>query len=153
MAPSRNTLNQRLSRARRKDYIASLKEKVQQYEKEGVQVTREVQMAAQRVVEENRKLRALLRESGFEEGKIDELLRVSQEGTDVGGRYIPSRMKQKVTITRCPQCGQVVAPQTPRTNGEAKEHQAPDAPSSSNETPVEPGAIFSEASQSNTRAN
>ena len=153
MAPSRNTLNQRLSRARRKDYIASLKEKVQQYEKEGVQVTKEVQMAAQRVVAENEKLRALLRESGFEEGKIGELLRVSQEGTDVGRRYIPSRMKQKVAISRCPQCGQVVGPQTLRTNREPKEHQAPNAPSLSNETPVELGVFFSEDPQSNTRAN
>ena len=57
MAPSRNTLNQRSSRARRKSYIASLEERLQRYEQQGIQATQEVQVAAQKVIDENQRLK------------------------------------------------------------------------------------------------
>ena len=58
MTTSRNTVNQRLSRERRKTYLASLEERIQYFERQGVQVTKEVQIAAQKVVDENEQLRA-----------------------------------------------------------------------------------------------
>ena len=58
MTTSRNTVNQRLSRARRKTYLASLEERIQYFERQGIQVTKEVQIAAQKVVDENEQLKA-----------------------------------------------------------------------------------------------
>ncbi|KAK5049458.1 hypothetical protein LTR84_004387 [Exophiala bonariae] len=58
---NRNTLNQRASRARRKDYVNSLESKVREYETQGVQATEEVQNAARRVAEENRVLKEEMR--------------------------------------------------------------------------------------------
>lgn len=58
---NRNTLNQRASRARRKDYVNSLESKVREYEAQGVQATEEVQNAARRVAEENRVLKEEMR--------------------------------------------------------------------------------------------
>ncbi|KEF62130.1 uncharacterized protein A1O9_00102 [Exophiala aquamarina CBS 119918] len=58
---NRNTLNQRASRARRKDYVASLELKVREYEARGVQATEQVQNAARHVAEENRVLKEEMR--------------------------------------------------------------------------------------------
>ena len=64
-ALNRNTINQRASRARKRDYITSLERKLRDYETHGVQATEKVQSAARHVAEENRVLRdevRLLRE-------------------------------------------------------------------------------------------
>lgn len=58
---NRNTLNQRASRARRKDYVNSLESKVREYEAQSVQATEEVQNAARRVADENRVLKEEMR--------------------------------------------------------------------------------------------
>ena len=52
--------NQRRSRARQKEYIHELEEKVQACERMGVQASLEIQQAARNVLEENKRLRALL---------------------------------------------------------------------------------------------
>lgn len=52
--------NQRRSRARQKEYIQELEEKVQTCERLGVQASVEIQQAARNVLEENKRLRALL---------------------------------------------------------------------------------------------
>lgn len=52
--------NQRRSRARQKEYIHELEEKVQTCERLGVQASLEIQQAARNVLEENKRLRALL---------------------------------------------------------------------------------------------
>lgn len=52
--------NQRRSRARQKEYIHELEEKVQSCERLGVQASLEIQQAARNVLEENKRLRALL---------------------------------------------------------------------------------------------
>ena len=52
--------NQRRSRARQKEYIHELEEKVQACERLGVQASLEIQQAARNVLEENKQLRALL---------------------------------------------------------------------------------------------
>ncbi len=53
--------NQRRSRARQKEYIHELQEKVQTCERLGVQASLEIQQAARTVLEENKRLRALLK--------------------------------------------------------------------------------------------
>ena len=50
--------NQRRARARQREYIQDLEQKIQQYERKGVEATMEVQAAARGVVEENGRLRS-----------------------------------------------------------------------------------------------
>ncbi|KAK4494398.1 hypothetical protein PRZ48_014696 [Zasmidium cellare] len=58
--------NQRRSRARRKEYLTSLEAKLNHCERVGVQANVEIQKAARRVLEENGRLKALLRELGVD---------------------------------------------------------------------------------------
>ncbi|KAF2083285.1 hypothetical protein K490DRAFT_18352, partial [Saccharata proteae CBS 121410] len=57
--------NQRRSRARRKEYLQELETKYRNCEQKGVEASAEIQAAAKRVLEENRRLRALLRQQGL----------------------------------------------------------------------------------------
>ncbi|EXJ81342.1 hypothetical protein A1O3_07632 [Capronia epimyces CBS 606.96] len=56
-APSRNTLNQRAARARRKTYVGELERRLRDYEAHGVRATEQVQTAARLVAEQNHALR------------------------------------------------------------------------------------------------
>ncbi|PNS18295.1 hypothetical protein CAC42_7664 [Sphaceloma murrayae] len=56
----RNRLKQQRSRARRKEYLTDIEERLRTYERHGVQATVEVQNAARQVVAENQSLRRLL---------------------------------------------------------------------------------------------
>ncbi|KAF2180067.1 hypothetical protein K469DRAFT_693534 [Zopfia rhizophila CBS 207.26] len=62
--------NQRRSRARRKEYLQELEAKLRSCEQMGVEASAEIQSAARKVLEENRKLRGLLRERGVPEADI-----------------------------------------------------------------------------------
>lgn len=59
--PTRNTLNQRASRARRKTYISDLERRVRDHEAQGIQATEQVQAAARLVSDQNRALREEVR--------------------------------------------------------------------------------------------
>lgn len=61
--------NQRRSRARQKEYIHELEEKVQACERLGVQASLEIQQAARNVLEENKRLRALLLSRDLDSGE------------------------------------------------------------------------------------
>ncbi|KAF1966199.1 hypothetical protein BU23DRAFT_560516 [Bimuria novae-zelandiae CBS 107.79] len=62
--------NQRRSRARRKEYLQELEAKLRECEQMGIGVSAEIQSAARRVLEENRKLRGLLYERGVTDSDI-----------------------------------------------------------------------------------
>ncbi|KAF2020091.1 hypothetical protein BU24DRAFT_459705 [Aaosphaeria arxii CBS 175.79] len=62
--------NQRRSRARRKEYLHELEAKLRQCEQMGVEASTEIQSAARKVLEENRRLRAMLRTRGVPEIEI-----------------------------------------------------------------------------------
>ncbi|KAI9036917.1 bZIP transcription factor [Aspergillus affinis] len=66
--------NQRRSRARRKDYIRELEERVQSYEKLGVTATQEVQAAGRKVAQENKWLRELLSLHGIVDSQVNQYL-------------------------------------------------------------------------------
>ncbi|KAK4081574.1 uncharacterized protein Triagg1_2315 [Trichoderma aggressivum f. europaeum] len=66
--------NQRRSRARRREYIAELEQRLRAYELSGVEASSEVQLAARRVAEENRQLRELLHKHGFQDDYISSFL-------------------------------------------------------------------------------
>ena len=63
--------NQRRSRARRKDYLKELETRYRTCEQVGVSASTEIQAAAKGVVEENRRLRNLLKAYGVSDAEID----------------------------------------------------------------------------------
>lgn len=66
--------NQRRSRARRKEYIEGLEDRLQKFERHGVQATIEVQSAARKVAKENNLLRSLLNLRGVSNSEIETYL-------------------------------------------------------------------------------
>jgi hypothetical protein len=58
------------SRARRKEYLQELEAKIRSCEQVGIEASSEIQTAARRVLDENKKLRALLHERGVSESEI-----------------------------------------------------------------------------------
>jgi hypothetical protein len=58
------------SRARRKEYLQELEAKLRSCEQLGIEASAEIQSAARKVLEENKKLRVLLRERGVPEAEI-----------------------------------------------------------------------------------
>lgn len=72
---SRIRENQRRSRARRKEYVRQLEEKLRSYERLGVAATKEVQEAGRKVATENILLRSLLMLRGTTEEEIREHLK------------------------------------------------------------------------------
>lgn len=63
--------NQRRSRARRNDYLKDLEAKYNSCTQAGVSASAEIQAAAKGVVEENRRLRQLLKDYGIPDAEID----------------------------------------------------------------------------------
>jgi hypothetical protein len=66
--------NQRRSRARRREYLQELEQRLRVYELQGVEASSEVQHAARRVAEENRQLRGLLNRHGIGDDYISSYL-------------------------------------------------------------------------------
>ncbi|CAI4216868.1 unnamed protein product [Parascedosporium putredinis] len=63
--------NQRRSRARHREFVETLQRKVQEYERQGVHATLEMQRAARDVAVENARLRSLLTQRGVSEDEIE----------------------------------------------------------------------------------
>ncbi|KAF1944412.1 hypothetical protein EJ02DRAFT_398647 [Clathrospora elynae] len=62
--------NQRRSRARRKEYLHELEAKLRSCEQVGIEASSEIQGAARKVLDENRKLRSMLQERGVSEPEV-----------------------------------------------------------------------------------
>ncbi|EPE10621.1 hypothetical protein F503_05716 [Ophiostoma piceae UAMH 11346] len=73
--------NQRRSRARRKEYQQELEQRVRAFEELGIEASTEVQQAARRVAEENRKLRTLLQNNGISHASIEAYLQTGDIST------------------------------------------------------------------------
>ncbi|CAD0089185.1 unnamed protein product [Aureobasidium vineae] len=71
LIPSAPVDNQRRSRARRKEYLQELETKYRSCEAIGAEASQEIQSAARKVLEENKRLRRLLRQQGFSDTDID----------------------------------------------------------------------------------
>lgn len=67
--------NQRRSRARRKEYIQDLEQRLHKFQTEGIHATREVQEAGRKVAVENSLLRSLLILHGVSDQRVQEYLR------------------------------------------------------------------------------
>jgi hypothetical protein len=66
--------NQRRSRARRKEYLQELESRLRQCELQGIEASSEIQHAARKVVDENKKLRVLLSRYGVSDDNIEGFL-------------------------------------------------------------------------------
>lgn len=72
--------NQRRSRARRREYLQDLEQRLRLCELQGIEATTEVQLAARRVAEENKQLRQLLNKHGFSDDYISRFLQAGVAG-------------------------------------------------------------------------
>jgi hypothetical protein len=82
--------NQRRSRARRKEYLQELEARLRQCELQGIEASSEIQMAARRVADENKKLRGLLAQHGIGEDSVETYLQTSPADVALGGSYMSS---------------------------------------------------------------
>jgi Zn-dependent oligopeptidase len=58
--------NKRNYRTRQKEYVAELEKTVREFRTQGVEATKEVRLSAQKVLQENARLRQLLRQHGID---------------------------------------------------------------------------------------
>ncbi|KAF3169470.1 hypothetical protein EYR41_007685 [Orbilia oligospora] len=72
--------NKRRDRARKKEYVEELERKLRDYQQQGVQAVPEIQVAALRVVEQNIRLRELLRRVGVDDCTIQAWLQGRSHG-------------------------------------------------------------------------
>jgi hypothetical protein len=79
--------NQRRSRARRKEYLQELEARLRQCELQGIEASSEIQQAARRVADENKKLRGLLAQHGVRDDSIKALLQSSEMNTMMGEQF------------------------------------------------------------------
>lgn len=102
--------NQRRSRARRKEYLQELEARLRQCELQGIEASSEIQMAARRVADENKKLRAMLAQQGIGEESIETFLQTSPTDTTIGGGAYASsssavQILEQLLQTRKAYCG------------------------------------------------
>ncbi|ERS95278.1 hypothetical protein HMPREF1624_08155 [Sporothrix schenckii ATCC 58251] len=86
--------NQRRSRARQKELMEDMRQRLREYETQGVQATLDMQSAARTVAAENRCLRALLAEHGVAGDAVDDYLRKS----GIGPAAIPAAKMPAVYV-------------------------------------------------------
>ncbi|KAJ5890724.1 uncharacterized protein N7473_006952 [Penicillium subrubescens] len=73
--------NQRRSRARRKEYIQHLEQRLRSFESQGVVASQEIQQAGRKVANENSLLRSLLLLRGVTQDEIEDFLKSHAEHT------------------------------------------------------------------------
>ncbi|KAF5020500.1 hypothetical protein F66182_7463 [Fusarium sp. NRRL 66182] len=103
--------NQRRSRARRREYLQELEQRLRVYELQGVEASSEVQQAARRVAEENRQLRGLLNRHGISDDYISSYLHsgaAAQADPTVISHFTPNNPSDNVQSLQ-----QVIAPRRP----------------------------------------
>lgn len=100
--------NQRRSRARRKEYLQELETKYRTCEAVGVEASAEIQAAARRVLDENRRLRQLLKHHGISDVDIDAFSpsptspdsSLNQDFSDMSDFPVPSNTLDTLLATR-----------------------------------------------------
>ncbi|KAK1988981.1 hypothetical protein LZ30DRAFT_744742 [Colletotrichum cereale] len=80
--------NQRRSRARKKEYVLEIEQKLRLCQSQGVEASAEVQQAARQVANENHKLRQLLRTLGLVDRQIEMYIQTGK--LDPSGRNLPN---------------------------------------------------------------
>ncbi|KAG9232366.1 hypothetical protein BJ875DRAFT_443215 [Amylocarpus encephaloides] len=90
--------NQRRSRARRREYLTELESKLRQCEHLGVEASTDIQLAARRVADENKKLRLLLAQHGIGDDTVDTYLSTPLATSDPLGGLQPSSTSLQVQV-------------------------------------------------------
>lgn len=93
---AQNRESQRRSRARRKDFVQSLQQRLSDMERRGVEATLEMQQAALGVANENRLLRLLLSRHGVSENEINGF--ISSFGSQANAPISSSWLKENANI-------------------------------------------------------
>lgn len=113
--------NQRRSRARRKEYLQELEARLRQCELHGIEASAEIQLAARKVADENRKLRGLLALHGIGEDSIEAYMHSSPTGdqlnTQIPTSSAPVQNLQHLLQTRKPCCADMQTSHTVSTSG------------------------------------
>jgi len=106
MSPlKRNTLNQRASRARKRDYVTDLEARVRQFETEGIKIHTDIQTAARAVNEENLLLKQLLasrfdvHEDEWKTYLMIERLKREKVELEALGPHAPDKIREKISYT------------------------------------------------------
>ncbi|KAI9167080.1 hypothetical protein HJFPF1_03200 [Paramyrothecium foliicola] len=150
--------NQRRSRARRREYVHELEQRLRSCELQGVEASAEVQAAARKVADENRRLRSLLNKHGVGDDLITQYLHA---GTVLTPNYPANPMLpgvglgtavqslQNVIVPRRPSCldTNVVYSVPRKTSGE---DSAVGVATPSSSTSWEPAQLGTPVSQSHT---
>ncbi|KAI5248484.1 hypothetical protein E4T43_01254 [Aureobasidium subglaciale] len=85
------------SRARRKEYLQELETKYRSCEAVGAEASAEIQAAARKVLDENKRLRRLLRQQGFSDADID-----GPEHDEFASSPLAAEMLDVMLVTRKP---------------------------------------------------
>jgi hypothetical protein len=97
--------NQRRSRARRKEYLQELETKYRICEQIGAEASAEIQSAARRVLDENKKLRTLLKSRGMSDMEIDGFMGVKESLSQGDSKTsLPSEHLKSLVSARKPCC-------------------------------------------------
>jgi hypothetical protein len=99
---AQNRASQRAFRERKQSYVATLEEKIDEFEKRGVEVSAELQKVARRLKEENDVLR---RENGKLLAKVQALETAShrsREGADEVQGEVKSKLRAKISVLSAP---------------------------------------------------
>ncbi|KAI8628224.1 hypothetical protein F5Y19DRAFT_438560 [Xylariaceae sp. FL1651] len=84
--PAQNRQNQQRSRARRREYLASLENRLREFEHREIQATLEMQQAAREVAWVNGRLMELLAVRGVSTEEVNEFLQRERHGKDLRAR-------------------------------------------------------------------
>ncbi|KAK6539984.1 hypothetical protein TWF694_008817 [Orbilia ellipsospora] len=76
--------NQRKSRAKHKEFVDSLQQRLREYETKGIQASAQMQQAARKVALENQRLRMLLQQNGVSPAEVDRFLSSFHDQTGLG---------------------------------------------------------------------
>ncbi|KAI5866637.1 hypothetical protein GGS23DRAFT_551376 [Durotheca rogersii] len=115
--------NQRRSRARRKEYVQELEKRLRICELQGIEASFEIQQAARRVLEDNKKMRILLNSIGFRNERITNFLHTgSLDPTEVHTPSHPDGPEDTVQTLEL-----LLAPRQP-TRFDSSPHTAAPAP-------------------------
>ncbi|CAM1505056.1 Fc.00g106930.m01.CDS01 [Cosmosporella sp. VM-42] len=103
-----NRENQRKSRARHREFLNELQQRVAEYEGRDAQATLEMQRVARAVAEENEALREMLSMKGVQRGEVEEFVarrryRIAAEASTAKLRESSPGLQRQPTITTRPQ--------------------------------------------------
>ncbi|KAK9414316.1 hypothetical protein SUNI508_02415 [Seiridium unicorne] len=121
---------QQRSRARHRDYVASLERRVAEFEQQGVQATVDMQRAARVVAVKNEKLLALLALHGVHQPEIDAFLAMPDVigATSAGGAQTQPLLSPPSTMTAPAASRPLPIVAEPTSRGTSEETMVPDRP-------------------------